>query len=61
MIVEPLLSYRRPKYPRKGEGVQPRLPLAKNKALLAAMLVVSASALPDLWALWCRTIYPKRI
>ncbi|MCL2677967.1 MAG: hypothetical protein FWE85_02815 [Clostridiales bacterium] len=45
MQVEPLLAYRRPRYPRRNEGVPPHLLLAKNKskALIAAMLVVSTS------------------
>ncbi|MCL2678614.1 MAG: hypothetical protein FWE85_06140 [Clostridiales bacterium] len=45
MKVEPLLTYRKPKYPRREEGLPPHLLLAKNKskALIAAMLAVSTS------------------
>jgi len=45
MKVEPLLTYRRPKYPRREEGVPPTFLLAshKSKALIAAMLAFSLS------------------
>lgn len=45
MQVEPLLTYRKPKYPRIGEGVLPNFLLSRNrnKALIAAMMAVSLS------------------
>ncbi|MCL2817129.1 MAG: hypothetical protein FWD39_01920 [Clostridiales bacterium] len=45
MQVEPLLTYRKPKYPRLGEGVPPNLLLSskKSKVLLAVMIAASLS------------------
>ncbi|MCL2817130.1 MAG: hypothetical protein FWD39_01925 [Clostridiales bacterium] len=45
MQVEPLLTYRKPKYPRLAEGVPPHflLPRNRSKALIAAMLVISST------------------
>ena len=44
MKVEPLLKYRRPKYPRIGEGIPPSNAfLSKNAAIIAATIAISGA------------------
>jgi len=43
MKVEPVLTYRQPKYPRMGEDIQPYNVFSKNTAIITAMLVISGA------------------